>query len=343
MSAKRSAPSPDGEENKSRRQSTSADEEGEREEEEKARDGGTPDSSEFAHFDEEETDRRRQERKRAYNRLNAARARKRTKEQIASLEARVQSLEGEVVRVQQLNDRLVRGATALQEENRVLRGLLGASSDQRSGSSSLRYTDSGNSQLGGGLISLGTQAAAHQLLVSGSGTGYTGTGGYSASLLSSLAGDRARAGASGPMSSAVSQDSLMGGAAAPPATDHSVIRQLLEQRRRQQHPQLASLDTSTSTAASALSTSSSSRLPQTDRGYGRPPPLTRQPYGIADPAAATSPAESLLATSRGAAGGPRHGAAAAATTATDAAAEGRAKGRREGTGTIESEADRSKK
>jgi hypothetical protein len=69
-------------------------------------------------------DGRKLEAKRAYNRLNAARARKRTKDQIADLCRKVERLTDKTEKQQEKNEELLKRIALLTDENRVLRRFL---------------------------------------------------------------------------------------------------------------------------------------------------------------------------------------------------------------------------
>jgi hypothetical protein len=73
---------------------------------------------------EAEDEARKLETKRAYNRLNAARARKRTKDQIADLCRKVGRLTDKIEKQQEKNEELLQRIALLTDENRVLRRFL---------------------------------------------------------------------------------------------------------------------------------------------------------------------------------------------------------------------------
>lgn len=71
-----------------------------------------------------EEERQKLDAKRAYNRLNAARARKRTKDQLSSLCRKVESYSDKNEQLEASNQDLLKKVSALSDENKILRRLL---------------------------------------------------------------------------------------------------------------------------------------------------------------------------------------------------------------------------
>jgi hypothetical protein len=73
---------------------------------------------------DEEEEARKLEAKRAYNRLNAARARKRTKDHLAELCRKIEALSDKNATIEGKNEELMKRIAVLAEENNVLRRFL---------------------------------------------------------------------------------------------------------------------------------------------------------------------------------------------------------------------------